>query len=49
MYMLSVGIVNFHKDNMLPMKLIEQLASMKCAIYMIHYYDDYIIYFFYDR
>ena len=42
MYMLSVGIVNFNKENMLPMKLIEQLASMKCAIYMIHYYDDYI-------
>ena len=36
------GIVNFNKDNAIPIKLVTKLANMGCAVYMIHYYDDYI-------
>ena len=40
--MISVGIVNFNKDNSIPIKLVTKLANMGYAVYMIHYYDNYI-------
>ena len=40
--MISIGVVNFNKDNSIPIKLISELANRGYAVYMIHHYDDYV-------
>ena len=40
--MISIGVVNFNKDNSIPIKLITELANRGYAVYMIHHYDDYV-------